>query len=417
MNRRDFLSIGTSALTLPGIASYVDAAQLPAAPKKEKSVVYLYLGGGISHFETFHALPNAIEGYKSVTGSIQTSIPGFNIGGNFEGLAKRAKDITWTLAHSHSNNSHEQAQLWQMSGRPQNTGSQTEPSIGSLATKMMGANNPRTGIPNYVATSRINGDGGAWAGAHYIPFEANSNGLRDLTLNISKDRFAQRMNMIDAVDKSRSFIGQRMWNESKELKAQAAGLLYGDVKKAFEIEHETEAMREMYGKNSIGDKLLLSRRLIQAGVRYVNISYGGFDLHQNIKAGMDRQCPQLDVAICAFIDDLKALGMYEDVLLVVTSEFGRTRLNSGVVAGVAGTAGRDHWGNLVSLAFIGGGSTGNVVGTCDDKAYEPVSGKSGPKDLAYTILSHLQINPYTQVMGGGRPRYLVEENARNLLKT
>lgn len=409
MNRRDFMTIGTSVLSLPYMGGFADGA-MPPAPKKEKSIVFLFLSGGPTHIEWTHAYPSLVPGIRSMTGSLETKVPGLYLGGHFEGLAERADKINWIQNYQHSQANHQNAVYWQLSGRGQNQLFQTEPSVGALATKMFGPTNLRTGLPTYLCNSRIEGDGGAWVGNHYVPFEANGKGLKDLTLNIPLDRFAQRMDFIKTIEKQRNFIGQQMWSESQKLRGQATDLLVGDVRKAFEIKDENDKIRDAYGRNNVGDSMLLARKLVQNGGRFIQVQVGGWDMHQNLVQGMDRLAPQVDKAISAFIDETKSLGLDKDVLLVVTGDFGRTYKTNQ-------TAGRDHWARLCTLFMYGGDfEAGRTIGKANKEASEPADGESSPKDLAFTMLSHLGLNPYTQITDlSQRPRFLTDPGARNLL--
>ena len=188
----------------------------------------------------------------------------------------------------------------------------------------------------------------------------------------------------------------------------AYNVILGNAKEAFDIDKEPEAMREKYGKGGIGDQMLLARRLAQFGTKFVTVHYGGWDMHGNIKKSLEGKVPPLDKALAAFVDDIYESGISEKVLLVVTGEFGRTRLNQN--------GGRDHWPSITPMLLSGGSyDHGRVIGR-SDKAYYPTESKVGPIDVAATLFDHFQIDTNIQkVDQSGRPRYLLEGDGRVFL--
>ena len=168
-------------------------------------------------------------------------------------------------------------------------------------------------------------------------------------------------------------------------------------------------MRNKYG-GGIGEQMLLARRLVENGTRFVTIQYGGWDMHGNISKSLKGRVPPLDQALSTFIDDVNEKGMNKDILLIVTGEFGRTyRINKN--------GGRDHWPQLSTLMFSGGDfEMGGSIGESTDKAETPKSDPYGPMDVTATLFSHFGIDPSTQKVDfAGRPRYLLEEGARVIL--
>ena len=168
-------------------------------------------------------------------------------------------------------------------------------------------------------------------------------------------------------------------------------------------------MRNKYG-GGIGEQMLLARRLVEKGTRFVTIQYGGWDMHGNISKSLKGRVPPLDQALSTFIDDVNEKGMNKDILLIVTGEFGRTyRINKN--------GGRDHWPQLSTLMFSGGDfEMGRAIGESTDKAETPKSDPYGPMDVTATLFSHFGIDLSTQKVDfAGRPRYLVEGDARVIL--
>jgi uncharacterized protein (DUF1501 family) len=161
-------------------------------------------------------------------------------------------------------------------------------------------------------------------------------------------------------------------------KTQAFDLVVSKAKEAFDVNKEDPKLREKYGKG-LGEQMLLARRLCEAGVGFVTIQFGGWDMHGNVAQGMKNLGPKVDNAVASFLEDMRSRGLSDDILLVITGEFGRTpRINQG--------AGRDHWAPLSTLALAGGGlKMGQTVGESTAKAEVPKSNPVGPQDLMATV--------------------------------
>jgi uncharacterized protein (DUF1501 family) len=183
----------------------------------------------------------------------------------------------------------------------------------------------------------------------------------------------------------------------------------GKVAEAFDIKKEHPAMLDSYGKG-VGEQLLLARRLVEAGTKFVTIQYGGWDMHGNISQALKGRVPPIDKALSAFINDIYTKGMNKDVLLVVTGEFGRTyKIN--------GNGGRDHWPRLSPLMLAGGDfPTGRFIGESTSKAEEPKTNSVNPQNVTATLLKHFGIDQHTQRLDmSGRPRYFIETSTESIL--
>ena len=406
MNRRNFITYGSSLAALPLLSKYAHAS---ASSVKSKSVVFLFLGGGPTHIELTHANPSLKSEQRSVVGEIKSKIPGYFLGGLLPEIAKYSDKMNFVKSYGHTNANHQNATYWQFSGKQQNQLVQTEPSVGAIAAKIFGTNSLTNGIPTYLSISKTDGENASWLGSSYNPFEATEKGTRDLTLSISEEKLQKRLDILESLELKNSWDTDK--ELTKELRHRATDLILGNTKKAFEIKYESDRMRDLYGRNFIGDSLLLSRRLIQNGGRFININYGGWDMHGNIKSSLESRVPPMDKAIAAFIQDITSLGMEKDVLLIVTGEFGRTpKLNNGSPSGV-GLPGRDHWAQLCTLFTFGGNyEQGRVIGKSDRLESVREESPFEPKDLAYTMLNHLGVesNSLTFTDNSGRPRYATE---------
>jgi hypothetical protein len=406
-NRRSFMKVGGISAGLASLGlSDANAESLPA---NEKSVVWLWLGGGATHIETFDPKPMAPEGVRSVTGSVMTN-GDFLLGGNFIKMATRSDKITVVRSFAHRNSSHRTGTHWVMTGHnssdnsPQST--QQEPSYGSLAASVYGPNHPSNGMPTYVKINNISFDGPSWLGGKYKPYESNGEGTKNLKSRIENNRFLDRKDLVSGLDTLKVVNDLELWGD---LRKQSYGLILGNASEAFDLKKEPESSRSKYGKG-LGEQMLLARRLVENGTKFVTIHYGGWDMHGNIEKALNGKMPSLDNALSTFIDDLHAKGMSKNVLLVVTGEFGRTyRVNKN--------AGRDHWPQLSPLMFSGGDfDMGRVIGESTAKAETPKSDPLGPKDVTATLFAHLGIDPQIQKIDfAGRPRYLVESDAKVIL--
>ena len=409
--RRDFLkigSLGAGALSLPGmLAARADAAK-QGHEIKDTSVVWLWLGGGPTHIETFDPKMSAPSEYRSVTGEVQSSIPGFTLGGNFPRLAQLADKLVVVRSFPHNDSGHGSGTHYIMTGYSNrnldNGGLPTRPSIGSITSRFRGANNARTGMPTYVRLGGIGSDGPAFLGKAYAPFGTDREAKSNMKLNTPVERLADRRSLLKGFDRfNRKADATGLMDGLTAFEKQAFSLVLGNAPDAFDLKKENPKTVRKYGKG-LGQQMLVARRLCEAGCGFVTLSYGGWDMHGNIKRSMDSRGPAVDNAVSAFIDDIYQRGLDKKILLVVTGEFGRTpKVNRN--------AGRDHWGPLCTLAVSGGGlKMGQVVGDSDAKAYRPATPPIRPQDLMSTVFDVLGIDRKLQYVNqAGRPVFLIED--------
>ena len=442
--RRDFLRIGAlgaTGLHLPGLlANQAYALSTGADYVRDKAVVLLYLSGGASHIETFNPNMDAPSPYSSVTGEVQTSLPGVTFGGTFGRLAKHAHEMAVIRSFHHPIGGHEQAHLHVLSGGldPKGTG-QTGFSIGSIYSKLRGPNHEKTGLPSFqllvspevdgqYSKERgrvIKGSRPGDLGSSFAPYLYETTGIlgkpdpalgkrskksrnppksglaADMELNLDGTRLEDRRHLLGMLDKLRRDIDASGNLESAdEFSQRAYDLLMGSAAKAFDLSHEdprliesydTSAMRighKVFRKSTLGHQMLLARRLVEAGAGFVTVHSAGWDMHADnnnppMAKGMGMLGTTLDKALDAFLTDIAARGLSEKVLLVVTGDFGRTPT-------INKKGGRDHWARLGTLAFAGGGlPMGQVIGTADKRNGEPGSSPVTPAMMMGTILHTL----------------------------
>jgi hypothetical protein len=275
---------------------------------------------------------------------------------------------------------------------------------------------PRNNLPPYVCvpSQPTTYAGPGYLSSSYAPFSLGSDpadgGFRvqDLTLpgGVDEKRFAGRRNMLEAVNDHFATKEKADGLEAMDTFYQRAYALISSQKarEAFDINAEKPALRDEYGRNAAGQRMLLARRLVTAGVRFVSLTYGGWDMHAGIKGGMTGQLPAFDQGFAALVRDLDRTGQLDSTLIMVSSEFGRTpKINA--------TAGRDHWPKVFSVVLAGGGiKKGQIYGSSDATASEPEDDALNVEDLAMTVYHCLGINGEKKLMApGNRPIDLVRE--------
>ena len=412
MNRRNFnktlLAGGLSILLSPNI-SIANALK----DKQEKSVIFVFLSGGIAATEFINPVPTAPIDYKSTRGFVEAK-GDYLLGGDFKNLASIGNHLTVVRSFHHRDANHASATHWTMTGEPglQST-DQKWPSHGSLLSHEFGPMDIKRGIPNYVRTRPIQYDESAWLGASHIGMTADEQGVGNLFPRVPETRFDRRTEIMRTIS-SQSELKGTVADDWLGLKNQAVDIIKGKAGAAFDLTKETpENLAKYNAKNStFGKDLLLARRLVQVGVKFITVNNGGWDMHSQISDGFDNKAGELDTSLFTLLDDLKSLDLLNDTLIVVTSEFSRTpKINK--------SGGRDHWAGLNSLMFAGGGyDHGRVIGKTDDKGVE-VDGQSfDPKDLAWTIFDYFGVNKNLIITdNSARPRHMFKENAKNILKS
>ena len=410
--RRNFLkagALGCGGLSLANLLAARSQAAEAGQSVKSTSVVWLWLGGGPTHIETFDPKMTAPSEYRSVTGETPTNISGVSIGGYFNETAQVADKMAFVRSFAHTNSGHGGGTHFVMTGYDNRTidngGLPSRPSIGSIASKVRGPNNSQSGMPTYVRLSSIGADGPAFLGPAYAPFDPNGQARKNMSLETKVERFDDRRELLGSLDRFRRDSDTHgLMNGLDAFEQQAFHMLLGNSSDAFNVDKEEASTRQLYGKNQLAQQMLVARRLVEAGCGFVTINYGGWDMHGNIEQAMKTRAPALDHAIAAFVSDVAARGLTEKVLLVISGEFGRTpRINRN--------AGRDHWAPLSTLALSGGSfRMGQVIGESMSKADVPKTSPIRPQDLMASIFHHLGLDPKTQFVNqAGRPVFVLEQ--------
>jgi uncharacterized protein (DUF1501 family) len=428
VSRRDVLRIGTLGFAGFGLADLLRVHAKSAEPSRQTSVILLWLGGGPSQHETFDPKPDTPEDYRSLVGTVATTAPGVRLGGLLPEIARRFKKMAIVRSFAHRDPSHEGATHWLQTGRswpielissnptPQ---PQFRPAIGAIAARVRGPIHPQTSVPAYCVVdssdARHRNDGAAWLGHQYGPLRLDrQNALNNnLTPRIPMEKLRNRRALLATLDRlERTFDQAGAMQGMDEFQQQAFRILSGSVKEVLDLSREDVKTREKYGAG-LGERLLLARRLCEAGAAFVTVNYDGWDHHGvsgsgPLREGLHKLCPPLDHAVATLIDDIGQRGLDQNILLVITGEFGRTPRIDGV--GTKTTA-RHHWPELCPLALVGGGlRMGQVIGESTAKAERPKSPPISPEDLMATIFLVLGIDPSLQFKDTtGRPTSMIDK--------
>ena len=418
-SRRDFLRVGALSpigLSLAGLLAHEKAfaGVNSGQGRRAKSVILVYLGGGLSHHDSFDLKPDAAEEIRGKYKSIPTNVPGTRIGELLPRMAKTMDKVCLVRSGTHENDHHETATNWVLSGR---FGSPfgDYPAMGAVVaheTGFAGLVPPYVAIPRNPSFTWELGKS-AFLGGRYESFKAGDPNqkdykVRDLSLSqpTTPRAVARRKSLLAAVD---HLAGEIKGNDQiatyDEFQQKAAEMvLSSEAQAAFDIEKETPVLRDDYGRTEFGQSCLMARRLVERGVRFVTVNFGGWDHHAKIFESLDKKLPMFDQGFSALINDLAQRGLLQETLVVVLGEFGRTpKVNKD--------AGRDHWGKAASLLFAGAGVRGGkVVGATDRDGAFVTERPVRPADVSHTIYLALGIDPRKQIRTPeGRPVEILDE--------
>ena len=413
-NRRGFLQVGYCGLLGLGLDEFfrmeargVDTVGgRPSKEGKAKSIIHIFLPGGMAHQDSFDPKPLAPVEYRGEVGSIKTKVEGTFLSEYLPKTAQIADKITICRSMTHGEAAHERGTHNMFTGYRPNP-SIVFPSFGSILSHEFG---PRNNLPPYVCIPSMptNFAGSGYLSSAFAPFSLGSDPanpgftVQDLSLpgGVDTKRFTTRKTMLGAVndhftkkEKSDGVMAMDTFYD------RAYSLISSDkAREAFNIKAEPEAIRNQYGRNEAGQRMLMARRLVGAGVRFVSLTYGGWDMHTGIKGGMAGQLPVFDQAFAALIADLDTRGLLDSTIVMVSSEFGRTpKINA--------TAGRDHWPKVFSVVLAGGGfKRGSVYGSSDPTATEPEDDPLSVEELSMTVYNQLGIDGDKRLVApGNRP--------------
>ncbi|WP_346330597.1 DUF1501 domain-containing protein [Prosthecobacter sp. SYSU 5D2] len=448
MSRRGFMQFGLTgmaALSWPGLMKL--RAENAAKPKSErKSIIMVWLPGGLSHIDTYDPKPDASSEYRGPFKTISTKVPGTRFT-ELLPLSARIADKFTVLRSMHQTAGGHPAGTMQMFSGDKDTRDKPKPRLPDwmsvahyLRAKEGGRSNP---LPNYIGVPAVSPEysSPAYLGDAFAPFAVSDDPNRPnfQVPNIGLENEAEVRRLSDRIALRRSLDRmERVFDKEGELgaldefEAQAATLLTNpQTRDAFDLSKEEPATRDRYGRHRWGQQLLLARRLVEAGVEIVTSNLNGplcgrvnnWDDHavnQHQFEALRFRMPTYDQCVSALIEDIYARGLDKKVLVVVTGEFGRTpkisfdrSTGAGNASGPTGTLqpGRDHWPRAFSNIWAGGGiQTGAVIGATDKRGEDVIERPCSASDFLATIYHHLGID-YQKVTIedlNGRPTHIVE---------
>ncbi len=408
LSRRQFVRVGALSalgLSLPDLLR-MEAAQAAAPPgkitrrpgAKAKNVLLIYLGGGLTHHDTFDPKPDAPQEIRGKYGVIPTQIAGIRFSAMMPEMAKINNLYSLVRSQVTGSDHHETAAQWMLTGNYGVMQGGDYPSIGAIVAHEM----PQPdALPPYVAIPRNHSftwelGKAAWLGERYESFKAGECQNKDWKVpnlsplgDVPSERLTRRQNLLRSLDHLARQVEASDQLTSMDTFYQRATqmILSPEAREAFDLTKEPDSIREEYGKNGQwGAQAILARRLIEAGTRFVFLSYNAWDMHAKIFQGCDNSLPGFDRAVAALLRDMKRRGLLEDTLVAMYGDFGRTsKINKD--------DGRDHWGNAGVMVFAGAGVVpGQVIGTTDERGEYVLDRTVRPPEVAATLYHALGLD-------------------------
>jgi hypothetical protein len=434
--RREFIQVGFSGLLGLGLSDWLGAragvlraatgSRSRPAPNRAKSVILVFLTGGLSHLDSFDMKPDAPEGIRGDFHPIATKVPGIHVCEHLPGLAALADKlaIVRTMAHSFTN--HLNATHEVLTGHPQpgaffdKIASRDDYPCYAAAVDQLRPR--RDGVPSGVTLPTFLMEGPlVWPGQHagflgprHDPWQIRKDPNRTgfafeglaLPTGLSVERLDRRKSLLDQMNVRPDVLAAHAKAAGEPFADQVERaytlLLSGKVARAFDMSREDPKLRDRYGRHMFGQSLLLARRLVETGVPIVQVNMGRvqtLDTHSaNFQTLKQRLLPPLDRGVSALLNDLHVRGLLDETLVIITGEFGRTPRIGSSTGNVNSRDGRDHWAAVFSAAFAGAGVRGGqTIGQSDKTGAYPASPPYRPADLAATVYRALGIEPATQI--------------------
>ena len=411
VTRRSFLRVGAlgmAGLALPDVLRLRAEAAGAGKASKDTAVIQIFLQGGPTHFETYDPKPDAPKEIRGEFKAIPTTLPGVSLSEYFPRQAKAMDKIAVIRSLHHETADHGSGTHWTMTGFPSASAfarTNDRPSVGSIAAKLRGPNAP--GLPPYInipGSAQYGASSYLGAGSNPFNVDSSPNGVSrvrnlDLANGLNMARLEDRRYLLaklDRIERERDATG--LMDGIDHFTEQAYEMVTGPgARRAFQMETEDPRLRDRYGRTPIGQRCLLARRLVEAGVTFVTITEGNWDHHGAIFQQCKTMLPPLDHAVATLVEDIHDRGLAERVLVLVWGEFGRSpRISNG---------GRDHWPGAMSAMVAGGGlKMGQVIGATNRKGESPAERPLRPEDVIQTVYHVLGINPLHEFLNeAGRP--------------
>jgi len=442
--RREFLRFGLTgfaALTWPGLLR-LRAESASGKSQSNSALLVVWLHGGASHLETYDPKPDAPSEYRGPYRTIETSVPGLRISELLPDHARIAHRFTLLRSLAHTGPCHDSGPQQLFTGFPTtvNRLKPDHPDLFAIVDKFRASTS--RALPNNIGVPPIPYLGAAYLGPAHDPFAVHGDpndprfevpnvGMKDAEQLVRLDKRVRLREQLDRWNRHADSLSKR--DGFDEFRGQALNVLTGpQARRAFDLSLEHPRVRDRYGRNAWGQRCLLARRLVEAGVDLVTAALNGplcgrvgnWDDHavnHHVFEGMKHRAPFFDRAVSALVEDLHERGLDKRVLLVVGGDFGRTpkisyaaSTGSGVASGAEGVVqpGRDHWPHAMSFLFSGGGiPEGHVIGSTDRRGEHPETRRVGVGDFLATLYRHLGVDAERRSIAGpdGRPVPLLQQ--------
>jgi hypothetical protein len=393
LSRRDAMRLGltgAAGLLLGGRLSPAPASAPPAPTAKAKSVIQIWMWGGPCHLDTFDPKPDAGADFCGPLRSpIATNVDGIRICELLPGLAKHADKYSIIRSMTHGNNGHETASYMVQTGRKSGDG-QVYPCVGAVVSHFKGSDAGYKGLlPPYIVLTQPQGrfSESGFLGSKHKPFATGGDPARTpfvvegvVAPGITKERQRGRRELLQNLNTlAHTAKGDPRLAALAQCEKEAYDLILGDAGKVFELAQEKDELRDRYGRSTFGQSCLMARRLVERGVPYITINYGGWDTHKQHFQAMNRKLPELDKGFSALLEDLAARGLLDSTIVWCGGEFGRT---PKVEWEAPWGGGRNHYGKCFSAVVGGGGfKGGHLVGASNKTGEEVEERPVSPTDL------------------------------------
>lgn len=410
VSRRVFAERTAAAALGLSLMPTVDEAIAAAANNtagKAKHVIYIYMGGGMTHIDTFDPKPGAST--QGQTGAIDTGVAGIKLSEYMPDLAKRFKDIAVVRSLGQKTGAHGGASYWMQTGY-QESPAIRHPNMGGWAQKALGKQHPQLPDTIYINGG---GPGAGFLGAAYAPLPVGdpSKGLPNAKFMVDNKRMDTRLESLEGLN--RSFLNKydtEDVNAYSDFYDNTLEFLQSKELEVFDLKKEKKETRDAFGNGRFGQALLLSKRLVKSGVRFVRVSNGGWDMHGDLWNRGPNKINEFSKGVGTLIDTLKAEGLFDSTLIVLTTEFGRTpKINA--------RGGRDHHPRCFSAMLAGGGiQGGQVYGETDALAMSVKEDPCSVKDFNATIATALGLSLEQRIYSpGGRP-FLIANRGKPIMQ-
>jgi hypothetical protein len=420
--RRDCIKLGLGGLLGGGLVGALRATAEASVSSKRaaKACIVIWMDGGPSHYETFDPKPEAPVEFRGQFDAIPTKVAGIRFSQHMQRLASIADKFAVIRSIRHDQGNHGAGNHYMMTGAPPRIpvgcGAfvSFHPSLGSTAARECPT---PPGLPGYFSLGQMSRSGGpSFHGAQYAPFVVEENPdsqnfrVRDVAIprELGEGRFEGRKDLRQLVDRMVRINDpaaadpvaniDRFYEQGYDLVSSKS------AQAAFDIHRESASLRDKYGRNAFGQRCLLARRLVEAGVPFITVYDGGWDHHTDLFNSFTKRMPSWDNSVATLIEDLAERGLLDSTMVIALGEFGRTpQINKD--------AGRDHWANAMSVLFVGGHTPGGqVIGATDSKGFAAIDRILAPENFVSTVYAKLGIEPdqmyYTHE---GRPVHLVSD--------